>query len=73
MNEIQLTLVKKYKYDNPLITKIDSLIDNSIRDCLCKIFIHLIINVNIILVLQILVIKQQLISQFLIKAWVSLK
>ena len=72
MNEIQLTLVKKYKYDNPLITKIDSLIDNSIRDCLCKIFIHLIINVNII-VLQILVIKQQLISQFLIKAWVSLK
>ena len=32
MNENQLTFVKKYEFDNPLIQKIDSLIDNSIRD-----------------------------------------
>ena len=32
-NEDQLTLVKEYEFKNPLITKIDSLIDNSIRDC----------------------------------------
>ena len=32
-NENQLTLVKEYEFKNPLITKIDSLIDNSIRDC----------------------------------------
>ena len=32
-NENQLTLVKEYEFNNPLITKIDSLIDNSIRDC----------------------------------------
>ena len=33
MNENQLTIVKEYKFDNLLIQKIDSLIDNSIRDC----------------------------------------
>ena len=33
MNENQLTIVKEYEFDNPLITKIDSIIDNSIRDC----------------------------------------
>ena len=33
MNENQLTVVKEYEYDNPLIQKIDSLSDNSIRDC----------------------------------------
>ena len=32
-NENQLTIVKKYKIDNPLFQKIDSLIDNSIRHC----------------------------------------
>ena len=32
-NENQLILVKEYEVKNPLITKIDSLIDNSIRDC----------------------------------------
>ena len=26
-------IVKEYEFDNPLIQKIDSLIDNSIRDC----------------------------------------
>ena len=32
MNEIELYLVKKYNFVNPLIQKIDSVIDNSIRD-----------------------------------------
>ena len=38
MNENQLTIVKEYEFDNPLIEKIDSLIDNSIRDCHHKYF-----------------------------------
>ena len=38
MNENQLTVVKEYNYVNPLIQKIDSLIDNSIRDCHNKYF-----------------------------------
>ena len=32
-NENQLTIVNGYEFDNPLIQKVDSLIDNSIRDC----------------------------------------
>ena len=32
-NENQLTFVKEYEFKNPLITKTDSLIDNSIKDC----------------------------------------
>ena len=38
MNENQLTIVKEYEFDNPLITKTDSIIDNSIRDCHNKYF-----------------------------------
>ena len=38
MNENQLTNVKEHEFDNPLIRKIDSLIDNSIRDCHDKYF-----------------------------------
>ena len=38
MNENQLTIVKEYDFDNPLIQKIYSLIDNSIRDCHIKYF-----------------------------------
>ena len=38
MNESQLTMVKEYEFDNPPIQKIDSLIDNSIRDCHNKYF-----------------------------------
>ena len=37
-NVNQLTIVKEYKFDNPLIQKIDSLIDISIRDCHSKYF-----------------------------------
>ena len=40
MNEIELYLVKEYNFVNPLIQKIDSLIDNSIKDCQ-KIFFHI--------------------------------
>ena len=38
MNEIESHLVKEYKFDNPLIQNIDSMIDNSIRDCHDKYF-----------------------------------
>ena len=38
MNKNQLTIVKEYKFDNQLITKIVSIIDNSIRDCHHKYF-----------------------------------
>ena len=38
MNENQLTVVKENEINNPLIQKIDSLIDNSIRDCHQKYF-----------------------------------
>ena len=31
-------IVKEYEFDNPLITKTDSIIDNSIRDCHNKYF-----------------------------------
>ena len=33
MNDHQLSIVKQYELDNPLIQKIDSIIDNCIRDC----------------------------------------
>ena len=38
MNENHLTIVKRYEFNNPLIQQVDSLIDNSIRDCLKKYF-----------------------------------
>ena len=38
MNKNQLTVVKEYEFDNPLIQKIVSLIYNSIRDCHNKYF-----------------------------------
>ena len=38
LDENQLTIVKEYEFNNPLIQKIDSLIDNSIRDCHNKYF-----------------------------------
>ena len=38
MNKNQLHLVKEYKFDNPLIQNIDSIIDDSIRDCHNKYF-----------------------------------
>ena len=33
MIENELYVVKKYKFDNPVITKVDSLIDSCYRDC----------------------------------------
>ena len=38
MNENELYLVEENNFDNPIIQKIDSLIDNSIRDCHHKYF-----------------------------------
>ena len=32
-NKTQLTIVKEYEFIKPLIQKIDSIIDNCIRDC----------------------------------------
>ena len=33
MNKNQLTFIKDYKFNNPLIQKIDSIFDDCIRDC----------------------------------------
>ena len=33
MNESELYVVKEYKFDNPLITEIDSLKDSCSKDC----------------------------------------
>ena len=38
MNEIEVYLVKEYNFVNQFIQKMDSLIDNSIRDCHKKYF-----------------------------------
>ena len=38
MNENQLTIVEEFQFDNPLITEIDFLIENSIKDCHHKYF-----------------------------------
>ena len=38
INENELSFVKKYEFDNPPIQEIDSLVDNSIRDCHNKYF-----------------------------------
>ena len=32
-NENQLAFVKEYKFDNPLVHKIESIIDKCYRDC----------------------------------------
>ena len=72
MNDNQLTIVKEYEFDNSLIKKIDSIIDNSIRDCHNKYFHtfdHICENDSNF---KISLIMKQLISQFLIKAWVCM-
>ena len=33
MNENELYVVKKSKFDNPLITNIDSILDSCFKDC----------------------------------------
>ena len=38
MNENQLTIVKEYQFDKPVIQKIDCIIDDCIRDCYNKKF-----------------------------------
>ena len=59
MNENQLTIVKEYEIDKPLIQKIDSMIDKCYRDCHKKYFLILYINVNMILNLRISLIMKQ--------------
>ena len=36
MNKNQLTIVKEYEFDKPLIQKIDSIIDKCYRGCYSK-------------------------------------
>ena len=38
MNENQLTIVKEFDFDEPLIQKIDSIVHNCYRDCHKKFF-----------------------------------
>ena len=38
MNENELYIVKEYSFDNPLATKIESLIDSCYKDCHTKYF-----------------------------------
>ena len=38
MNENEIKVVKEYEYYNPVITEIDSIIDESIKDCYNKYF-----------------------------------
>ena len=33
MNENEIYVVKEYKFDNPLFTEIDFIVDNSFKDC----------------------------------------
>ena len=33
MNENEIYVIKEYKFDNPIIAEIDSIIDNCFRDC----------------------------------------
>ena len=54
MNESQLAFVKEYKFDNPLIHKIESIIDKVIEIVIIFLFIHLNIVVYTVLILQIL-------------------
>ena len=54
MIENEIYVVQEYKFDNPLTTEIDSIIDKCFRDCHKYIFIILNMNVSMILHLQIL-------------------
>ena len=38
MNENELYVVKEYKFDNPLITNVDSIKENCFNDCRDKYF-----------------------------------
>ena len=38
INENELRVVKKYEFDTPVITKLDSLIDKCINDCYSRFF-----------------------------------
>ena len=38
MKENELYLVKNYKFDNPILTKIDSILDKCFKDCVNNYF-----------------------------------
>ena len=42
MNENELDVVKEYKFDNPIFTEIDSILDNCLRDCHNSSFLYFI-------------------------------
>ena len=72
MNENQLTMVKEYEFNKPLIQKIDSLIVNSIRDCHNKYFHTFDLICEYDLNFTNIGIMNQSNSQFLIKAWLRM-
>ena len=53
MKENQLTIVRKYKINKPLIHRRDSIVDNCYRDCHDKIFLQLNRDVYMTLILKI--------------------
>ena len=61
MNENQLTVVKEYEFDNPLIQNIDSIIDKCYKDCHQNYFHTFNYVCEYILILQITLIMKQLI------------
>ena len=59
MNETPVAIVKDYEFNNPLLHKIDSIIDKCIRDSHTKYFQTFKYKLSMILNLQILVIMKQ--------------
>ena len=72
MNEIESFLVKEYHFVNPLIQKIDSLIDNSIGGCHKKYFHKFIYRLVYDIKFTKISRKGKKNSQFLIKSWVCM-
>ena len=58
INEKELTIVKKYEFDNPLIQNINSIINTCYRDCHDKYFHTFKYKVYITLILQMLLIMK---------------
>ena len=40
MNQNELYVVKEYKFDNPIVTEIDSITENCFRDCHINFFLN---------------------------------
>ena len=61
INANELTIVKKYEFENPLIQNIDSIINKCYRDCHYKYFHTFNYECNMILILKISLITKLLI------------